>query len=155
MSFTSRNGTRGARQPRSSGIVQWFNQRAIKRIKRKGGKVMGMNALVLSTVGKKSGVERETPVAWFPGLGPGDSWIIVASANGAAKNPAWYYNLAAHPDRVSIAVGGSTIPVTAVELHGDERAEAWKRIISLVPRFADYETKTDRSLPVIQLTRRG
>jgi deazaflavin-dependent oxidoreductase (nitroreductase family) len=67
-----------------------------RRIRRKGGgKFMGFNALVLTTVGHKSGLERTTPVGWFPGQD--GSWLIVASANGAVGNPAWYYNIAARP----------------------------------------------------------
>jgi len=51
-----------------------------------GGQVMGFNALLLTTVGRKTGTERTTPVGWFPGKD--GSWLIVASANGAAGNPA-------------------------------------------------------------------
>ena len=66
MSFNTSNGTRGARQPRGGRMMLWFNQRAMNRIRRKGGKFMGMDALVLTTVGRKSGTERSSPVAWFP-----------------------------------------------------------------------------------------
>lgn len=92
MSFNTRNGTRGARQPKAGRLMKWFNERAAKRIRRKGGKFAGFNALVLTTIGAKSGTERTTPVGWFPSGGD-DSWLIVASAAGAAKNPAWYYNI--------------------------------------------------------------
>jgi deazaflavin-dependent oxidoreductase (nitroreductase family) len=108
--------------------------------------------LVLTTVGRKSGAVRESPVRWFPG-GDG-SWLIVASANGAVGNPAWYYNLAAQPD-VTVVVGGRTVEVTASQLSGAERDEAWARITGAAPRFADYQRKTDRELPVIRLTPRG
>lgn len=125
------------------------NTFAMNRIRKRGGKFAGMNALVLTTVGKKSGEPRSTPVGWFPG-GDG-SWIIVASAAGAPKNPAWYYNLAANPDRVTVELAGRTVSVTPVELHGDERAAAWRGIVEAAPRFAQYETKTDRVMPVIRL----
>jgi deazaflavin-dependent oxidoreductase (nitroreductase family) len=121
----------------------------IKRV-RKSGRAAGFNALVLTTVGRKTGVERSTPVGWFPG--PDGSWLIVASAAGAAKNPAWYYNLAAHPDRVRIETAGRTTAVTAEELHGQERDEAWRQITAAAPRFAQYQVKTDREIPVIRLT---
>src|SRR6266498_2498821 len=80
------------------------------------GTVMGMNALVLTTIGRKSGVERQTPVGRFPGQD--GSWLIVASAAGAAGHPAWYYNLAAHPDQVWIEMAGRKVAVTAEQLHG-------------------------------------
>lgn len=149
MSFDTRPGTRGARQP-SGRLILWFNKVMARRIRRKGGKFMGADALVLTTVGRKSGLERSSPVGWFPG--GGDSWLIVASAAGAPGNPAWYYNLAAHPDQVRIAVDGRTVPVTAAQLHGAERAAAWQQITAASPRFAEYQRKTDRELPVIRLT---
>ena len=150
MSFTSRNGTRGARQPRIGTLARWFTKRWINRIERKGGKFMGMNLLVLTTIGKKSGMERQTPLAWFPA--PAGTWYIVASAAGAAKNPAWYYNLAASPTTARIAMGGREVPVTARQLHGIERDRAWEQIVAAVPRYGHYVTKTDRDIPVIQLT---
>ncbi|BCB78226.1 nitroreductase family deazaflavin-dependent oxidoreductase [Phytohabitans flavus] len=151
MSFTIGSGTRGARQPRGKLLV-WFNKLVINRIRRSGGKVMGMNALVLTTVGAKSGIERRTPVGWFPG---GDGrWLIVASAAGAPKNPAWYHNLAAHPDRAQVEVGGRTVAVVAEQLNGAEREEAWRQITAAAPRFAEYQDKTDRELPIIRLTPR-
>ena len=154
MSFNTPNGTRGARQPKAGRMLKWFNERAAKRMRRNGGRVMGFDALMLTTLGAKSGAERANPVGWFP-AGDDDGWLIVASAAGGPKNPAWYYNIAAHPDKVTIEMAGSKIPVTAEQLHGTERDEAWQRIAKASPRFAQYETKTDRVLPIIRLTRRA
>ncbi|HET6989239.1 MAG TPA: nitroreductase/quinone reductase family protein [Kribbella sp.] len=152
MSFDTRPGTRGARQPKGR-ILAWLNGLNARRLRRRGGgKLMGFNALVLTTVGRKSGLERVTPLGWFPGND--DTWLIVASAAGAPGNPAWYYNLAAHPDQVRIDVDGKAVDVRADQLHGPERAEAWQRITTAVPRFAQYQVKTDRELPVIRLTPR-
>jgi deazaflavin-dependent oxidoreductase (nitroreductase family) len=151
MTFNAPNGTRGARQPKSSPIMNWVTRRAVSRIRRKGS-FMGMTVLVLNTVGKKTGAQRSTPVGWFPG--DGGSWLIVASANGSARNPAWYYNLAADPGAVSIDVDRATVPVTAEQLHGVDRDRAWAAITAAVPRFAQYETKTDRLIPIIRLARR-
>ncbi|MEU0842154.1 nitroreductase/quinone reductase family protein [Streptomyces sp. NPDC005962] len=127
----------------------------MRQIVRKGGGKMlgGLDALVLTTVGKKSGEPRKSPVCWFPG--EDGSWLIVASANGAAKNPAWYYNLAAHPDQASITLTGRTVPVVAEQLHGEERERAWRGIVNASERFGQYEQKTDRELPVIRLTPRS
>jgi deazaflavin-dependent oxidoreductase (nitroreductase family) len=138
MSFNTRNGTRGARQPKAGRLMTWFNNWNAKKIRRKGGKIMGFDALVLTTIGAKSGAERTSPVGWFP-TGDDDSWLIVASAAGAPKNPAWYYNLAAHPDKVTIEMGGRRIPVAAEQLHGPEREEAWQRVINAAPRFAQCD----------------
>jgi len=133
--------------------MRWMNGLMARRIGRRGGgKFMGFDALVLRTIGRKSGVERTTPVGWFPAAD--GSRLIVASAAGAPRNPVWYYNLAANPDQVRIDVNGETIEVRAEQLHGAERAEAWQQIITAAPRFAEYQTKTDRELPVIRLVPR-
>jgi deazaflavin-dependent oxidoreductase (nitroreductase family) len=153
MGFDTPDGTRGARQPRAGLMLRWANKMAARRIRRTG-KMMGLgfNALVLTTIGRKSGLPRTTPVGWFPG--PDGSWLIVASAAGAARNPAWYHNLAANPGQVEIEVKGRSIPVTAEQLHGADRAKAWQEITTASPRFADYQRKTDRELPVIRLAPR-
>ena len=110
----------------------------------------GFAALVLTTAGRKSGIVRATPVCGFPGKDGG--WLIVAAAGGTAASPAWYFNIAARPDDVGIEIDGRKIAVTAEQLHGTERAEAWQRITAAAPRFASFQRKTDRELPVIRLT---
>ena len=153
MSFTPlANGTRGARQP-GGRFMRWVNQWMMKRIRRTGkAPIMGFNALVLTTIGHKSGIERTTPVGWFPGKD--GSWIVVASAAGAAKHPAWYYNLAANPDRVQVETAGRKAAVIAEQLEGVEREEVWRQIAAASPQFAKYKEMTDRVLPIIRLTPR-
>jgi deazaflavin-dependent oxidoreductase (nitroreductase family) len=124
----------------------------MNRMRRKGGRAMGMDGLVLTTVGRKSGQPRSCPLAYFPD--GADSWLIVASAAGAPRNPAWYLNLAAHPDQVRIEIGDRSIDVTAAQLHGDERTQAWHRITSATKQFGKYQDKTDRQIPIIRLTAR-
>ncbi len=151
MTFSAPKGTRGTRMPTAmTPILKVFNGLIAGRI-RKTGKAFGtMPALVLTTVGAKSGVERRAPLAYIPdGRG---NWLIVAAYAGAANNPAWYHNIAANPDRVSIEVDGRTHNVTAEELHGTERDQAWQLITAELDRFAKYQAKTDRQLPVIRLT---
>ena len=152
MSFSTTNGTRGARQPGGGFLPRLINRWAARRAR--AGKTFfeGTRALVLTTVGRKSGTERSTPVTYF--AEQGGTWLIVASAAGAARNPAWYHNLAAHPDRVRIEFGGQTHHVVAEQLHGDERERAWRRISGESKLFAGYQDKTDRELPVIRLSRR-
>jgi deazaflavin-dependent oxidoreductase (nitroreductase family) len=152
MTFTTTpNGSRGARQPKAGRAMAWVNGFAIRRV-RKGGSFMGMRLLVLNTVGAKSGAPRATPVGWF--AGDDGSWLIVASAGGAIGNPAWFYNIAAHPDSLSIDVAGVNVPVTAERLEGEDRDRAWASITAASSQFSKYEAKTDRVIPVIQLTRR-
>jgi len=122
----------------------------IKQHRRRGDRFMKMDLLYLTTIGAKTGRKRLTPVARFPD-GEG-SWLVVASLAGSAHNPSWYHNIAAHPDQVWIEVAGHQLRVTAEQLRGHRREEAWQRIVSSQPRYAGYQRKTDRVLPVIRLT---
>lgn len=154
--FGTPAGTRGSRPAGPFG--RWLARRAEEfggmRIGRKVfRKLMGCDALVLTTIGRKSGTERTVRIGWFPGKD--GSWVICAAAGGTAVNPAWYYNIAAHPDQVQIEVDGRTVAVTAEQLHGAERAEAWQQITAAAPQFARFQHKTDRELPVIRLMPRS
>jgi deazaflavin-dependent oxidoreductase (nitroreductase family) len=168
MAFDTPNGTRGARQPGRNRLERWANLRMAEHVRRTGTR--RGDILVLVTVGKRSGLERMTPVRWFPdpghddgpeagrgdgGDGDGDTRLIVASADGAARNPSWYYNIAAHPDRVRIEFAGRRIEVIPEQLHGAERDAAWRRITARARGFAKYEQTTDRQIPVIRLTPRA
>jgi deazaflavin-dependent oxidoreductase (nitroreductase family) len=127
---------------------QWMS----RQHRRKGGKFMGMDVLFLTTIGRKTGQRRETPVSWFPD--GDDAWLIVASGGGSAHNPAWYHNIAAHPGQLWIELPqrkSNKLQVTAEQLEGARREECWKRIIQAQPRYAKYQVKTDRTLPVIRL----
>jgi deazaflavin-dependent oxidoreductase (nitroreductase family) len=148
MGFDTPAGTHGGRQPRAGLLLWCLNKTAASRFRRTG-KMMGFSGLILATVGARTGAERTSPVGWWPG--PDGSWLIVAAAGGGAHNPAWYHNIAAHPGDVRIELDGRRIRVAAEQLHGAERAEAWRQIATATPRFAQYQDKTDRELPVIRL----
>ncbi|KHK96434.1 hypothetical protein LK09_15230 [Microbacterium mangrovi] len=131
--------------------MRWFLARQVRGIRRGKKKMMGFDALVLITRGRKSGKVYETPIAYWSQ--PDGTWTVCASAAGAAKNPAWYRNLAAHPESARIIIAGEEIAVSAEELHGAARDAAWTQIITEAPSFGDYPKKTDRLLPVIRFTR--
>jgi deazaflavin-dependent oxidoreductase (nitroreductase family) len=154
VSFQAASGTRGRRVTGIGGPVgRWLTQQIIKQIRRNGKvPILGFSALVLTTIGAKSGLERTTAVGSFRGKDGG--WLIVASAAGGRKNPAWFHNLAAHPDQVRIEAAGQKVTVVPEQLHGAERDEAWQQITATAPRYAKDARKTDRQLPVIRLASR-
>jgi deazaflavin-dependent oxidoreductase (nitroreductase family) len=153
MSFTKTpGGTRGPKVP-SNAMTRGMMRLMTAWHRRSGDKFQGMDLLYLTTVGAKSGQKRKSTVARFPD--GDDAWLVVASASGSVHHPAWYHNIAAHPDQVWVEFGGQEIRVTPTQLHGDAREQAWQRISKEQPRFAGYQKKTDRALPVIRLTRAG
>jgi deazaflavin-dependent oxidoreductase (nitroreductase family) len=152
--FDARPGTRGAWQP-GNRVLLGINGFVVRRL-RKGGKNppgFDFELLLLTTTGRKSGLDRTTPLGWVSD-GNG-AWLIAASANGAAGLPAWYHNLAAAPDKARIEIRGTTTLVSAEQLHGTEREGAWQTLTAAIPRFGRYAEKTDREIPVIRLTPRS
>ena len=133
--------------------VNEFNRGIIEQFRANGGKVgppfEGAPLLVLHSTGAKSGKTRLAPVVYQEVDG---SWAIFASKAGAPDNPDWYHNLLANPS-ATIEVGTEEVPVTARVLEGDEREAIWSKQKELMPGFAEYEAKTDRTIPVVVLDR--
>jgi deazaflavin-dependent oxidoreductase (nitroreductase family) len=108
----------------------------------------GMPIILLTTVGAKTGKLRKTPLMRVEHNG---EYACVASLGGAPKNPVWYYNIAKNP-RVELQDGSVTQDYDAREVFGDEKAVWWERAVEAYPDYADYQTKTDRQIPVFVLT---
>jgi deazaflavin-dependent oxidoreductase (nitroreductase family) len=144
------SGTRGVALPPLPGPVMRFINDTIFRIFRNRTFLGGGHLLMLTTVGARSGEPRRSTLGYFPD--GNNAWIIVASAAGAAKHPAWYFNLAKHPDQVWIEIGTRKIQVRPESLTGEERARAWQKVIAEAPNYAGYEDKTDRQIPIVRLT---
>lgn len=146
------SGTRGVKIPLPNGVLVAGTRLlvGIQRLTRGRFKMNGAPLLLVHTVGAKSGEPRTSMLAQFPE--PDGSTVIVGSFGGAAKHPAWYFNLAKHPDQVFIEREGKLIHVRPQSLSGEERERVWRRIVATAPGFAEYQRKTDRELPVVRLT---
>lgn len=143
-------GTRGRPFPRGRAARLFLGlNTAFYRLLRGCG--LDSRMLLLTTVGARTGAERTVPLAYFTD-GP-DAWLVIASAGGDARHPAWYRNLAAHPDQARIEIGGRTVAVRGESLKGAEREERWNRITEKATNFADYQRSTDREIPLVRLTR--
>lgn len=116
---------------------------------KRAGSIAGMPVCLLTTTGRKTGVERTVPIVYFT---DGEDRIVVASKGGAPTHPAWYRNLEANPS-VTVQVGAESYRATARPAEGDERAQLWRKIVAEGPQFAGYEKKTARVIPVIRLVR--
>ena len=117
-----------------------------------GGDLRGRPVIVLTSVGAKTGKLRKTALMRVEHEGV---YAVVASLGGAPKHPVWYYNLKAHPDEVIIQDGPEPFEAEVREVSGDERAAWWERSVAAYPDYAEYQTRTDREIPVFVARRKG
>jgi deazaflavin-dependent oxidoreductase (nitroreductase family) len=146
------SGTRGTRFPRL--LARLGNRFMLGQFRRGGARTQGgLPALLLETTGAKSGETRHAILGYLED-GP-DAWLVIAALAGAARHPAWLYNLARQPDAVVEFKGGRRIDVVAETLEGERLESAWARIGVDAPEFVGYRSKTDRELPVVRLRQRA
>jgi F420H(2)-dependent quinone reductase len=110
----------------------------------------GLPVVIVTNRGNKTGKIRKTPLMRVEHDG---QYLLVASQGGAPKNPVWYHNLIADPDNLELQDGTDRFPIRVRELDGDERAEWWQRAVAAFPPYAEYQKKTDRTIPVFLATR--
>ena len=115
----------------------------------RGTTLRGMPVVVLTMRGAKTGKVRKVPLMRVEHEGV---YAAVASKGGAPKHPKWYGNLRADP-RITLQDGTETWDAVAREITGAERDEWWERCVAAYPPYADYQTKTDRLIPVLLLER--
>jgi deazaflavin-dependent oxidoreductase (nitroreductase family) len=130
-----------------------FNEHNIDEFRRNGGKVggqfEGFPLLLLTSTGAKSGEERVNLIGYFD---IDDKIYVVGSAAGRDASPAWVFNLRANPN-VSIEVGSDQPKrVVAHELPREERDRIYAIIVERAPGFGEYEKRTERVIPVFELT---
>jgi deazaflavin-dependent oxidoreductase (nitroreductase family) len=113
-----------------------------------GTTLRGFPVVILTTVGAKSGKIRKTPLMRVEHNG---QYAVVASLGGAPKHPVWYHNVVANPE-VELQDGPAKSDMVAHEVTGDEKKAWWDRAVAAYPDYADYQTKTDRQIPVFVLT---
>jgi deazaflavin-dependent oxidoreductase (nitroreductase family) len=149
--FASQPAQARVQQGRSMADVADFNGSIITEFRanhgRVGGPFDGAPLLLLHTTGARSGGARVNPVMY---LRDSSRYVVFGSKAGADSNPAWYYNLLAHPD-AQIEVADSILDVHAVEVQGQERDDLYGKQAALYPGFAAYEKKTSRTIPVMAL----
>ena len=110
----------------------------------------GVPTLLLTTTGRKSGIKRRTALIY--GRDNAD-YVVVASKGGSPEQPAWYLNLEADPE-VEIQVFDEVLPVVARTVGGEERERLWALMRQIWPAYDEYQTKTDREIPVVVLSPR-
>lgn len=140
----------------SSRLLTWLTINVIAPLDRRLLKVSngrlsltGSSTILLVTTGAKSGATRYSSL---PGLYHGEHIILLASKGGAPTHPAWYHNLARHPE-VEVVNKGKRLRYRARTAEGEERKQLWAWLLEQWSGFAAYEKKAaPRILPVVVLT---
>lgn len=103
--------------------------------------------LILTTTGRKTGEQRQSALIYGEHEG---SYVVVASKGGAPRHPAWYLNLAEDP-KVTVQVLADVFTARARKAEGAERQVLWSQMAQVWPDYENYQTKTDREIPVVVL----
>ena len=112
----------------------------------------GLPVVIVTMRGRSSGKIRKAPVMRVEHDG---KYALVASKGGAPAHPVWYHNLMADPAEVTIQDGPQPFDAEVRELSGAEREEWWDRAVQAYPPYAEYQTRTERRIPVLLAIRRG
>ena len=141
---------RGLNSPRTTTIIKWMSRAQTFLYKKTGGRLggkflQGAPVALLTTTGRKTGEPRVSPLLY---LREGNRVVLVASKGGAANNPMWYLNLTANPT-VSIQIKDEVLYLTARDATDAERAQYWPRLTEMYTSFDDYQSWTDRVIPIV------
>jgi deazaflavin-dependent oxidoreductase (nitroreductase family) len=137
------------------GTTRAFNEALIAEFRRTGGVIAGelggpeFRFLLLTATGAKSGRPRTVPLGYVK---VGGRLVILASKGGSPTDPLWFRNVVAHPD-VTVELGTDTFAARAVVLEGEERDRVFAAIVAKAPMFGQYQERTPRPIPVVELQR--
>jgi deazaflavin-dependent oxidoreductase (nitroreductase family) len=145
----------GSKEWKAAGSeTQRVNDRFMQVLRENNGKLTNelarLQALIITTTGVKTGQPRTVPLGYQIVDG---RLFIVASMAGAKRNPPWFYNLVKHPE-VIVEKDGERFVATAVVMEGDERDAVFQKICEGEPTFGQYQARTDRVIPVVELQRK-
>ena len=141
---------RGLNSPQTKFIIKWMSRAQTWLYKKTDGKIagkflQGAPVALVTTIGRKSGEPRVVPLLY---LREGDRVVLVASQGGSTKHPLWYLNLKANP-KVTVQIKDEVLNLTARDATEQERAEYWPKLIAMYSGFDDYQSWTDRVIPVV------
>lgn len=131
-------------------IIKWMSRLNTFMYRRNGGDGLGgtfqnIPVALLTTTGRKTGEPRVSPLYF---LRDGNRVIVAASKGGAAKHPMWYLNLKADP-KVSVQIKKEVLELRARDATDAERERYWPQLVAMYPTYADYQSWTDRTIPIV------
>jgi deazaflavin-dependent oxidoreductase (nitroreductase family) len=131
-------------------LDRWLSPFGVWVYRRTRGRVADLwkvEALVLTTRGRRTGRDRTVVLRYFP---DGEAMILAAANDGGRTHPGWYHNLTAQPE-ARVEVGGRNIQVRAAVLPADEGAAWWQAIVRRQPSYERYARATSRTIPIVRL----
>jgi deazaflavin-dependent oxidoreductase (nitroreductase family) len=131
-------------------LIKWMSRVNTLAYKVSGGRVggtflQGAPVALLTTIGRKSGEPRVSPLLF---LRDGDRVVLVASQGGRTNNPMWYLNLRANP-KVTVQIKKEVLQLTARDATEAERAQYWPELVAMYSSFEDYQSWTERVIPIV------
>jgi F420H(2)-dependent quinone reductase len=112
-----------------------------------GGTLVGLPMLLLTTWGRRTGKLRTAPLLY---MAIDEVFVLVASNGGAAQHPTWWFNLRANPEAL-LQIGPVRGRARATQATPAERARLWPLLLEIYPTYAEYQTRTDREIPLLLL----
>ena len=133
-------------------VVRLTSALTLRARRLSGGKIggrflRGAPVCLVTTTGRKSGQPRTAPLLY---LADGERVVLVASKGGMSKHPVWYLNLVANP-RCSVEIGREKRAMQAHTANAEEKAALWPRLVAMYRDYDDYQSRTDREIPVVVL----
>ncbi|TDG15152.1 nitroreductase family deazaflavin-dependent oxidoreductase [Seongchinamella unica] len=134
--------------PAIKAVLRWVSRFQAGVFRLSKGRLMntflGGPVCMVTMTGAKSGKTRRLPLIHVP---HGDNKLLVASSGGMPENPAWYYNIKAHPE-IRIMADGHEKNYIARQISDEEKAALWPVLLAVYPDFDEYQARTDRNIPV-------
>jgi deazaflavin-dependent oxidoreductase (nitroreductase family) len=136
--------------PYTDFLIKWMSRLNTFMYRRSGGEGLGgtfqkIPVALLTTTGRKTGEPRVSPLYF---LRDADRVVVAASKGGATKNPMWYLNLKADP-KVQVQIKKEVLNLTARDATDEERAKYWPQLVDMYPSYDDYQSWTDRTIPIV------
>ncbi|MGE5696952.1 MAG: nitroreductase family deazaflavin-dependent oxidoreductase [Candidatus Sericytochromatia bacterium] len=140
---------RNLNSPVTDFVFKWMSRGNTWLYKATGGKAGGTfkkaPVALLTTTGRKTGEPRVSPLLY---MRDGNRVVVVASRGGSERNPLWYLNLKADP-KVTVQIKDEVLHLTARDATDEERATLWPRLVEMYPDFDDYQSWTERKIPIV------
>jgi deazaflavin-dependent oxidoreductase (nitroreductase family) len=140
---------RNLNSPAADFFIKWMARGNAVVYRLSGGRLGGTfgkaPVALLTTIGRKTGEPRVSPLLF---LRDGERVIFVASRGGSDKHPMWYLDLRANPG-VNVQIRDETMHLTARDATEEERTHYWPKLTAMYPSFADYQSWTDRRIPIV------